>query len=193
MQSEGQGRRPPAPVPVEITRGDVLACFDFAIRCARLRQYANSGGWRGGLVPAMTLYGGVAVDNTVAGIVIGKVAEVAMCRLAGVSVDLALRERGDGGRDLLLPCGVTQVKASRKSYETKLVREPFEASEWFVFATWGGTDSTVVIDGYVSRAAMSRMEVVHSVRGGWMNREVPVSELLPIRSLLKIRPVSEVL
>jgi hypothetical protein len=193
MQSEGQGRRPPAPVPVEITRGDVLACFDFAIRCARLRQYANSGGWRGGLVPAMTLYGGVAVDNTVAGIVIGKVAEVAMCRLAGVPVDLALRERGDGGRDLLLPCGVTQVKASRKSYETKLVREPFEAAEWFVFATWKGTDSTVWIDGYVSRAAMSRMEVVPSVRGGWMNREVPVSELLPIRSLLKIRPISEVL
>jgi len=193
MQSEGQGRRPPVPVPVEITRGDVLACFDFAIRCARLRQYANSGGWRGGLVPAMTLYGGVAVDNTVAGIVIGKVAEVAMCMLAGVPVDLALRERGDGGRDLLLPCGVTQVKASRKSYETKLVREPFEAAEWFVFATWAGTDSTVVIDGYVSRAAMSRMEVVPSVRGGWMNREVPVSELLPIRSLLKIRPISEVL
>jgi ATP-dependent helicase YprA (DUF1998 family) len=141
----------------------------------------------------MTLYGGVAVDNTVAGIVIGKVAEVAMCRLAGVPVDLALRERGDGGRDLLLPCGVTQVKASRKSYETKLVREPFEAAEWFVFATWKGTDSTVWIDGYVSRAAMSRMEVVPSVRGGWMNREVPVSELLPIRSLLKIRPISEVL
>jgi len=193
MESEGQGRRPPAPVPVEITRGDVLACFDFAIRCARLRQYANSGGWRGGLVPAMTLFGGVAVDNTVAGIVIGKVAEVAMCRLAGVPVDLALRERGDGGRDLLLPCGVTQVKASRKSYETKLVREPFEAAEWFVFATWGGTTSTVGIDGYVSRAAMSRMEVVSSVRGGWMNREVPVSELLPIRSLLKIRPIGEVL
>jgi ATP-dependent helicase YprA (DUF1998 family) len=141
----------------------------------------------------MTLYGGVAVDNTVAGIVIGKVAEVAMCRLAGVPVDLALRKRGDGGRDLLLPCGVTQVKASRKSYETKLVREPFEAAEWFVFATWKGTDSTVWIDGYVSRAAMSRMEVVPSVRGGWMNREVPVSELLPIRSLLKIRPISEVL
>jgi hypothetical protein len=50
-----------------------------------------------------------------------------------------------------------------------------------------------VIDGYVSRAAMSRMEVVPAVRGGWMNREVPVSELLPIRSLLKIRPISEVL
>jgi hypothetical protein len=181
------------PVPVEITRGEVIACFDFAIRCSRLRQYAKSGGWRGGLVPAMTLYGGVAADDTVAGIVIGKVAEVAMCRLAGVPVDLALRDRGDGGRDLLLPCGATQVKASRKAYQTKLVREPFEAAEWFVFATWCGTSSSVAIDGYVSRAAMSRMLVVPSVRGKWMNREVPVSELLPIRSLLKIRPIDEVL
>jgi hypothetical protein len=141
----------------------------------------------------MKLYGGVSVDGTVAGIVIGKVAEIAMCRLAGVPVDLALRERGDGGRDLLLPCGVTQVKTSRKPYKTKLVREPFEMAEWFVFATWGGTLSTVDIDGYVSRAAMSRMAVVPSIRGGWMNREVPVSELLPIRSLLKIRPINEVL
>jgi len=193
MESEGQGKRAPVPVQVEITRGDVLACFDFAIRCSRLRQYANSGGWRGGLVPAMTLYGGVAVDNTVAGIVIGKVAEVAMCRLACVPVDLALRDRGDGGRDLLLPCGVTQVKASRKAFPTKLVREPFEAAEWFVFATWCGTSSSVAIDGYVSRAAMSRMAVAPSTRGGWMNREVPVSELLPIRSLLEIRPIDEVL
>jgi hypothetical protein len=197
MESEGQGKRAPAPVPVEITRGDVIACFEFAILCSRLRQYANSGGWRGGLVPAMTLYGGVAVDKTVAGIVIGKVAEVAMCRLAGVPVDLALRDRGDGGRDLLLPCGITQVKASRKAYPTKLVREPFESADWFVFATWCGTSSSVAIDGYVSRAAMSRMVVAPAVapsaRGRWMNREVPVCELLPIRSLLKIRPIDEVL
>lgn len=195
MQIEGQGKRPPAPVPVEITRGDVVLCFDFAIRCARLRQYANSGEWRGGLVPSMTLLGGVAVDDTVAGIVIGKVAEIAVCRLAGVSVDLALKEGGDGGRDLLLPCGTTQVKASRKSFNTRLVREPFEKVEWFVFATWNGLTSSVSVDGYVSKAAMSRMEVLPSPRpnANWMNRQVPACELLPIRSLLRIRPIDEVL
>lgn len=193
MESEGQGKRPPVPVPVEITRGDVVLCFDFAIRCARLRQYANSGGWRGGLVPSMTLFGGVAVDNTVAGIVIGKVAEVAVCRLAGVPVDLALNEGGDGGRDLLLQCGPTQVKASRKSFDTKFVREPFEQADWFVFATWSGITSSVSVDGYISKAAMSRMKVLPSVRGQWMNRQVPACEMLPIRSLLRIRPISEVL
>lgn len=193
MESEGQGKKPPSPVSVEITRSDVLLCFNFAIRCARLRQYANSGGWRGGLVPSMTLFGGVSVDDTVAGIVIGKVAEVAVCRLAGVPVDLALKEGGDGGRDLLLPCGSTQVKASTRLFATKLVREPFERVEWFVFATWDGTTSNVAIDGYVSKAAMSRMKVLPSPRGNWMNRQVPASDLLPIRSLLRIRPIDEVL
>lgn len=193
MEVEGQGRRPPAPVPVDITRSDVLLCFDFAIRCERLRKYAGSGGWRGGLVPSMTLYGGLAVDSTLAGIVIGKVAEVAMCRLASVPVDLALKERGDGGRDLTLPCGATQVKAARKDFTTKLVREPFEQVDWFVFATWGGETSSVSIDGYISKAAMSRMPVRPAKRGHWMNREVPVAELLPIRSLLRIRPIDEVL
>ncbi len=193
MESEGQGKRPPVPVPVEITRGDVVLCLDFAIRCARLRRYAESGGWRGGLVPSMTLYGGVLADDTVAGIVIGKVAEVAMCRLAGCPADLALKDAGDGGRDLLLPCGATQVKASRKKYQNKLVREPFENVDWFVFATWDGSTSQVLIDGYISKAAMSRMEVVPSPRGPWMNRQVSVCELLPIRSLLRIRPIDEVL
>lgn len=195
MELEGQGKRPPVPVPVEITRGDVVLCFDFAIRCSRLRQYAKSGGWRGGLVPSMRLFGGVSVDDTVAGIVIGKVAEVAVCRLAGVSVDLALKQGGDGGRDLLLPCGSTQVKASRRSFDTKLVREPFENVDWFVFATWNGLTSSVSVDGYISKAAMSRMKVLPSPRKNatWMNRQVPACELLPIRSLLRIRPISEVL
>lgn len=195
MELEGQGKRPPVPVPVEITRGDVVLCFDFAIRCSRLRQYAKSGGWRGGLVPSMRLFGGVSVDDTVAGIVIGKVAEVAVCRLAGVSVDLALKQGGDGGRDLLLPCGSTQVKASRRSFDTKLVREPFENVDWFVFATWNGLTSSVSVDGYISKAAMSRMKVLPSPRKNatWMNRQIPACELLPIRSLLRIRPISEVL
>jgi hypothetical protein len=193
VESEGQGKRPPVPVPVEITRSDVLLCFDFAIRCARLRRYAASEGWRGGLVPSMSLFGGVAVDSTVAGIVIGKVAEVAMCRLSSVPIDLALRETGDGGCDLLLPCGTTQVKASRRPFATKFVREPFEHVDWFVLATWSGQTSSVSVEGYVSRAAMGRMEIASSPCGRWMNRQIPTHELLPIRSLLRIRPIHEVL
>lgn len=193
MEVEGQGKRPPQSVLVEVTRAEVAACYAFAEKCSRLRQYAGKPGWKGGLVSAMRLYGGITADKTHAGIVIGKVGEVAMCRLAGVSVDLALKDRGDGGKDLPLPSGSVQVKTSRRQFPTRLVREPIEACDWFVFATWGGTDPAVSIDGYVSRAVLSRMPSASSPVGNWINKEIPLSHLLPIRQLLNIRPLSEVL
>ena len=193
MESEGQGKRPPAPVLVEVTTAEVGYCVDFAMRCSRLRQYAGKPGWRGGLVSGMRLYGGFDADSSTAGIVIGKVAECAVCKLAGVPIDLALRDYGDGGKDLELPCGTTQVKASRKPYASKFIRDPIEQVPWFVFATWNGKDSQVSIDGYISRAGLMRLDVVPSPRGGWMNREVPMTSLLPVRSLLRIRPIDEVL
>lgn len=191
MESEGQGSRAPAPVLVDITAYDVEVCVDFAMRCSRLRQYAGSGGWQGGLVSAMRLFGGIDVDGTHAGIVIGKVVEVAMCRLAGVNVDLALRDRGDGGTDLVLPCGVVQVKASRKAFQSRFVRDPIESVDWFVFGNWSGLSKSVSIDGYISHAAVNRIPLSWSPRGSWMNREVPTWKLYPIRSLLKIRPIQE--
>lgn len=193
MESEGQGSRAPASVLVDITPADVRVCVDFAARCSSLRQYAGGGEWRGGLVSAMRFLGGIDADSTHAGIVIGKVVEVAMCRLAGVPVDLALRERGDGGTDLVLPCGVVQVKASRKAFATRFVRDPIESVDWFVFGNWSGISRTVSIDGYLSHAAVSRIPLSWSPRGSWMNREVPTWKLHPIRSLLKIRPIQELL
>jgi len=180
-------------VLVEVTTAEVGYCVDFAMRCSRLRQYAGKPGWRGGLVSGMRLYGGFYADASTAGLVIGKVAECAVCKLAGVSIDLALRDRGDGGKDLQLPCGDTQVKASRKAYASKFIRDPIEQVPWFVFATWDGKGANVFVDGYISRAALMRLDVVPSPRGGWMNREVPLTSLLPVRSLLRIRPISEVL
>ena len=193
MESEGQGIRPPAPVLVDVTAGDVAACHAFALRCCRLRQYAGAGGWKGGLVSPMKLLGGVDVDGATAGIVIGKVGEVAMCRLAGVEVDLVLKDRGDGGKDLSLPCGRLQVKTGRKCFATRLVRDPVERVDWFVFATWSGLSKSVSIDGYISHAAVIRFPLYPAKRGTWMNREVPEQRLRPIRSLLKIRPIDEVL
>ena len=193
MEVEGQGRRPPQSVPVEITPADVLLCHDFALRCSRIRVYAGRQGWRGGLVSGMRLFGGVDVDRTHAGLVIGKVGEVAMCKLAGVPVDLALKERGDGGKDLPLPSGSVQVKTSRKAFQTRFVRDPAERCDWFVFAVWDGLLATVNIDGYTSRAALDRLQSVPAPAGEWMNKEIDVSSLLPIRQLLRIRPIREVL
>ena len=193
MESEGQGKRPPAPVLVKVTAAEVGYCVDFAVRCSRLRQYAGKTGWGGGLVSGMRLYGGFDAGSSTAGIVIGKVAECALCKLAGVPIDLALRDYGDGGSDLELPCGATQVKASQKRYASKLIRYPIEQVPWFVFATWNGKESQVSIDGYINRSRLMRLDVVHSPRGRWMNYEVPLTSLLPVRSLLRIRPSNEAL
>jgi len=193
MEVEGQGKKPPQSVLVEVTPAEVALCVDFALRCSRLRAYAGSSGWKGGLVAGMRLFGGIDVDGTNAGLVIGKVGEVAMCKLANVPVDLALKDRGDGGKDLPLPSGSVQVKTSRRNFPTRLVRNPIEACDWFAFATWGGLIGTVSIEGYVSRAALLREPVIPAKRGQWMNREISVSSLLPIRQLLKIRPISEAL
>jgi hypothetical protein len=141
----------------------------------------------------MRLYGGIDADQAHVGIVIGKVGEIAMCKLSRVGVDLAMRDRGDGGKDLPLPSGHVQVKTSRKKFQTRLVRDPIEACDWFVFATWNGLTPTVSVDGYVSRAALLRVKSVCSPRGEWMNKEISNLSLLPIRQLLKIRPIDEVL
>lgn len=193
MEVEGQGKRPPQSVPVEITPAEVEMCHEFAKRCSRLRAYAGAPGWRGGLVSEMTLFGGVRADRATCGQTIGKVGEVAMCKLAGVPVDLALKDRGDGGKDLRLPCGGVQVKTARKSFPSRLVRDPVERCDWFVFAVWDGLCSVVTVDGYVSRAALTRLPSVPAPSGHWVNKEIPIFSLLPIRQLLKIRPIGEVL
>lgn len=193
MEVEGQRRRPPKPVAVDVTAAEVAMCADFAATCSRRRGYALSGGWKGGLVPAMRLFGGVNVDQDTAGIVIGKVGEVAMCKLAGVSVDLALRENGDGGKDLPLPCGDVQVKTSRRSFPTRFVRDPVEQVDWFVFASWNGLRPSVFIDGYMSRAVVETQRLAWAPRGSWMNRDVYMMDLLPIRKLLAIRPIGDLL
>jgi hypothetical protein len=193
MEVEGQGKKPPQSVLVEITPAEVALCFEFAQRCSKLRAYAGAPGWKGGLVNGMRLYGGIDVDGTHAGLVIGKVGEIAMCKLSGVAVDLALKDRGDGGKDLPLPSGSVQVKTSRRPFRTRMVRDPVEQCDWFVFATWNGLRQMVSVEGYVSRPSLLRLPIVPSPRGEWMNREISLSSLLPIRQLLKIRPIKEVL
>lgn len=193
MEVEGQGRRPPQSVLVEITPAEVALCLEFSLRCSSLRAYGGARGWKGGLVAGMRLLGGIDADRTHCGMTIGKVGELAMCKLAGVPVDLALTHQGDGGKDLRLPCGSVQVKTSRKRYPTRMVRDPVELCDWFAFATWSGLSQTVAIDGYVSRAVLARLPSEWAPSREWMNKEIHVSSLLPIRQLLKIRPIQEVL
>jgi hypothetical protein len=192
MESEGQGRRPPVPVLVEITPSEIEMCIDFARQYVKRYQYAGKPGWKGGLVRSLKLPDGRALGGDIAGTVVGKVGECAMCRLAGVALDLAFRRGGDGGSDLPLPCGSVQVKTSKGSYDSRYVRVPAERADWFVFGNWSGSEYRVSIDGYLSRAVLCRSPEVGSSRGAWMNYSVSTSRLHPIRSLLQIKPVSEV-
>ena len=191
MESEGHGRHPPVPVSIRVSPSDIQIAIEFARDYVRAKEHAGKPGWRGGLVPPLVVRGGVRVEKEIAGTVIGKVAEIAMCRLAGVDPDLAMHRLGDGGKDLPLPCGKVQVKASRSG--RNLVRVPAERVPWFVFAQWDGVAATVSILGYISRVRLVQFDPVASTRGTWMNHEIPCSSLLPIRSLLKIRPLGEVL
>lgn len=193
MESEGQGKRAPSPLRVAITSGQVAMCVEFARECEQVRGYARSGGWRGGLLTARTLFGGHRVESHECSTVIGKIGEVAMCILAGEKVDTAIRRSGDGGKDLRLPCGSVQVKTSSSNSTEKLVKDPPEMCDWFVFVRWDGVCPVVFVDGYISRSFLFNREPQKSRRGSWMNRVVMCSELRPIRSLLAIRPISEVI
>lgn len=193
MESEGQGRRPPVPVLVDVTPSEIEMCIDFARQYVERYQYAGRPGWNGGLVRLFKLPCGKVLSRDIAGTVLGKVGECAMCKLAGVSLDVAFRSGGDGGHDLQLPCGSVQVKTAKSDYESRFVRVPAERADWFVFANWSGIDCRVAIDGYLSRAVVRRSPEVGGLYGSWMNYSVSTSRLHPIRSLLRIRPLSEVL
>lgn len=191
MESEGQGRRPPAPVPVRVFPADIVMAVEFARKYVRARQHAGKPGWRGGLLPSLFIRGFGRVEKDISGTVIGKVGEIAMCRLAGVEPDLAIRRSGDGGRDLPLPCGKVQVKTSRNG--RNLVKLPAEQVPWFVFAKWDGSSASVDIFGYLTRHRIVELFPVKSDKGNWLNYEIPCSSLLPVRSLLRIKPIGEVL
>jgi len=180
------------PVLVDVTPSEIEMCIDFARQYVKRYQYAGKPGWKGGLVRSLKLPDGRSLGGDIAGTVVGKVGECAMCRLAGVALDVAFRRGGDGGSDLPLPCGSVQAKTSKGSYDSRYVRIPAERADWFVFANWSGSDYRVAIDGYLSRAVVCRSPEVGSSRGLWMNYSVSTSRLHPIRSLLRIKPVSEV-
>jgi hypothetical protein len=193
MESEGQGKRPPAPVLVEITLAEIEMCIDFARKYVRQYAYAGKPGWKGGLVKSLRLRDGRVLEQDIAGTVVGKAGEAALCKIAGQSIDIALRTGGDGGRDLPLPCGHVQVKTFQKDYASRILRIPAENVPWFAFAKWDGREECVSLEGYLSHAAICRSPHVPSPRGNWMNYQIDKSRLHPIRSLLRIRPISEVM
>jgi hypothetical protein len=175
---------------VEVTQNDLSCALDFARRYIADKQHAGKGGWRGGNVKPFTSFG-VHVPHEYACTVVGKIGEIALCRLAGVEPDMVIHTFGDAGSDLLLPCGVVQAKTTTQNYPSRWVRDPIEKAHWFCFLVWETDTNFVTVDGCLSRAAVQSCELRHSPIGDWLNRDVPVSLLKPITGLLAFKSISE--
>lgn len=175
---------------VEVTPNDLVTAIDFARRYIADKQHAGKGGWRGGMVKPFTAFG-VNVKQEHACTVVGKVGEMAFCKAANVEPDMDIHSFGDGGGDVRLPCGVVQAKTTTSDYPTRWVRHPIENADWFCFLVWEPGSNVATIDGYTSKPAVESCELRSSPRGSWMNRDVPVSMLNPIETLLSYKSIEE--
>jgi hypothetical protein len=195
MESEGRGIRAPAPRLLRVEPGVVGECVAWAKACADYRGYSSrSDAWGKGICQAVTLLGGYPTEQSYTGTAIGKVAEWYAASLFGVEIDLDFSPSGDGGVDLLLPCGRSQVKNSTRIRPmlVKVGSQELRSCEWFIATKWNGTEECVSVLGYTSKGRVLASEVVDGI-GRWKNFSVELRDLFPISGLLSIKPVSEVL
>lgn len=193
MEVEGLGRKAPVPKRLPVESGVVAACVDWSKQCAEYRRYSKGNQWQKGLKPAMTLFGGHFAESHFAGLATGKVAEWYAAKLFGVKLDLRFLPMGDGGVDLHLPCGPSQVKnGSASRMLVKCGSRELRFAEWFIATNWNGSEPFVSVLGYAHRQQVLDSEVQPG-KGNWNNYVVSVQSLNPIGSLLAIRPIAEVL
>lgn len=192
MEVEGKGKRAPRQKLLPVESGVVAACVEWARQCADYRDYQNGSQWQRGLKPAMTLYGGHRAESYYSGLAIGKVAEWYVAQMFGVTLDLRFLPGGDGGIDLTLPCGPTQVKnCGRRAMLIKLGSRELRTAEWFIATGWNGADDHLPVLGYAHRQRVTSSQVEPGI-GKWMNYVVPLDCLEPVSSLLSIRQIQEV-
>lgn len=193
MEVEGVGQKAPAPKRLQVEPGIVAACVEWARRCAEHRGYKHGDQWQRGLKPAMTLFGGHMAESHFSGLAIGKVAEWYVAKLFGVEIDLRFLPRGDGGVDLVLPCGPSQVKnGSPCRMLVKLGSRELRFSEWFIATKWNGIEPFLSVLGYAHKQQVLSSPVEHG-KGNWRNYVVPTTTLKPVSTLLAIRPIGEVI
>lgn len=193
MEVEGSGRKAPAPKLLPVSPGVVGACVEWAKRCADYRGYRRGNQWQRGLKPAMTLFGGHHADGYYCGLAVGKVAEWYVANLFGVEIDLDFHPTGDGGVDLCLPCGHSQVKnGSEKRMLVKVGSRELRFADWFIATKWSGTDRLLSVLGYVHKQKVLQSPTEDGI-GNWMNHVVRSEHFSPISALIRIQPISEVI
>ncbi len=199
MESEGKGSRAPASVECPISTQDVRDCLEFALAYVADKQHAGRNGWRGGFVQPFTA-AGIYIDKPHACTVVGKLGEIALCRLAQVPVDFAIHKESDNGVDLVLPSGTVQVKTATGRDAVRYVRRHAERADYFAFASLdirnGLCGRSVYLDGYLKKSLVRKCKQQPSShtddRGNPVceNFVVPIIKLYPIRSLLRIPAIS---
>lgn len=196
MEVEGFGTKAPAPRLLRVEPGVVAACVKWARDCADYRGYAKqTDKWRRGLKGPMSLLGGYETRADFTGLAIGKVAEWYAAKLFGVEIDLRFLPHGDGGVDLHLPCGPSQVKNNSNAAARMLVKvgsRELRVADWFIATKWNGTEPCVSVLGYAHRQQVSESPIEDGI-GNWKNHVVSICSLRPIGALLAIRPIAEVI
>ena len=195
MLTEGIGIKPPAPVAVVLTDGNMRLIAAEAKRQAEARNYnGRSDSWGKGFGISMVV-GGVALQSSESPIFVGKIGEYAtahiLTRRLGVRIEPSAEvlTGGDGGADLIVVGKVLQIK-TRRSVPVSLIRvrddrgfSVFHKCDAFVFCSWDGVRTVRILGWLKSGDVLSKQEV-NARCGDHKNVEVHDSELLPFSRLV---------
>lgn len=193
---EGQGKVPPAPVGVELTRGDFTSVYEVARRLSP-KYRTRSDSWGQGLRSGIVVPGVGRLSQAERPVFAGKLAEFAVRSLAArrfpgfvSDIDTALRPYGDGGVDLTVAGLALQLKLrqshkavnliKRVGTDGRLVRLGGEAA---VFCRWIPGESAVSVLGWMPNRSLLAYTPTPSERGPWLNIVAPDCDLLPLSRL----------
>lgn len=192
MWIEGEGKRPPVPVRIRMSGGDMRVLLLEAQKRARHRGYESKATtWENGICDSIEIDGVGRLTKAVRPIFAGLIGECGVSRAVGGSIDFLLLDGGDDGRDLVIHGLGIQVKLCQKSCGANLVRcrnergysKPITARV-HVFCEWDKSDvRTVGVRGWVWSKDMVALPEVKSAVGSWWNFDVPNEMLLPVSQL----------
>lgn len=182
MITEGTGMRPPAPVKIRLSAGDMTMLRAAAGELESAKYGKRTDAWGKGLV-SNPMFVGLCGEHACC---------VFLNRKLGtnVQIDTMLRRYGDGGADIVLMGVRIQVK-TRASGKRNLIRRVDDrkrlrglAVHAFVFAQLLESARTVHLLGWCHATdARKNGRLSKSARGDWWNIEVEEKYLLPMNDL----------
>lgn len=192
MLIEGKGYVAPAKVAVSVEPGALRFLLSEAMKRAEFRGYKNrSSKWSRGLTRQIEISGVGAIAQDIRPILCGMLGEYAVSETINrrlnrkeCSLDYALREQGDGGKDLEA-CGQSAKSESlvdrvRRNHVNPLVSSIFAFCEWVPYRD----PFHVQILGWVFAEDLRAMPFRKSDHGKWFNTIVYDTVLEPFNKLI---------